>query len=56
MINTTMWQCPKALIERALKEYPIEGSRTALNTPTGDFFYDKWKIKDEFNRIIKGNK
>jgi len=48
MINTTMWQCPKALIERALKEYPIEGSRTALNTPTGDFFYDKWKIKDEF--------
>jgi hypothetical protein len=48
MINITMWQCPKELIEKAIIEHPIAGSRTALNTPTGDFFYDKWKIKDEF--------
>jgi hypothetical protein len=48
MINTTSWQCPKELIERALAECPIEGSRVALNIPTGDFFYDNWKIKDEF--------
>ncbi len=48
MINITMWQCPKGLIEQALSECPIEGSRTALNTPTGDFFYDSWQIKDEF--------
>jgi hypothetical protein len=43
-----MWQCPKELIERALKEYPIDGNRTALNCPTGDFFYDPWEIKDEY--------
>lgn len=48
MINITMWQCPKELIEQALTEYPIEGSRTALNTSTGNFFYDPWQIKDEF--------
>lgn len=48
MINTTMWQCPEGLIERALTECPIEGNRTSLNTPTGDFFYDSWKLKDEF--------
>lgn len=48
MINITMWQCPKDLIEEALQTHPIEGSRVALNEPTGDFFYDGWKIKDEF--------
>ena len=48
MINITMWQCPKKLIEKAIKGCPIEGSRTALNTPTGDFFYDRWKLKYEF--------
>jgi len=48
MINVTMWQCPKDLIERALKEHPIDSSRTTLNKPTGNFFYDRWEIKDEF--------
>lgn len=48
MINVTMWQCPRELIIQALAEYPIEGSRTALNTKTGDDFYDEWKIKDEY--------
>jgi len=48
MINITMWQCPKELIERALRECPIEGSRTALNTKTGDNFYDEWQLKDEY--------
>lgn len=43
-----MWQCPNDLIELAIRTHPIEGSRTALNAPTGDFFYDEWKIKDEF--------
>ena len=43
-----MWQCPKELIERALKEHPINDSRTALNEPVGNFFYDEWKIKDEY--------
>lgn len=48
MINTTMWQCPEDLIQQALTTHPIEGNRTSLNAPTGNFFYDEWKIKDEF--------
>jgi len=48
MINTTRWQCSKDLIEQALITNPVKDSRTALNYPTGDFFYDEWKIKDEF--------
>lgn len=42
----TMWQCPEGLIERALKECPVTGEGTVLNEPTGNFFYDKWQIKD----------
>jgi len=45
MITKVVWRCPEGLIEQALKEHPITGS-TVLNEPTGDFFYDKWKIKD----------
>lgn len=48
MINVTSWQCPKGLIEQALTECPIEGNRTALNSPTGNFFYDKWELREEF--------
>lgn len=52
MINITMWQCPKDLIEEALRTHPVEGGRVALNEPTGDFFYDEWKIKDEFKGTV----
>lgn len=52
MINITMWQCPKELIEQALTEHPIEGGRVALNAPTGNIFYDEWKIKDEFRDTV----
>jgi hypothetical protein len=48
MITLTQWQCPPGLIQRALTECPIDGNRTALNTKTGDDFYDEWKLKDEF--------
>jgi hypothetical protein len=43
-----MWQCPKELIQQALTEHPLEGERVALNKPTGNFFYDKWELKEEY--------
>jgi hypothetical protein len=46
MITKQRWQCPKGLIEQALKECPISEENTVLNEPTGDFFYDSWKIKE----------
>jgi hypothetical protein len=52
MIKLTRWQCPKGLIEQALAKSPIEGNRITLNTPTGNFFYDPWVIKDEYKGTL----
>jgi Aspartyl/Asparaginyl beta-hydroxylase len=48
MITKLTWTCPDGLIEQALKECPVTGEGTVLNEPTGDFFYDSWKIKDHY--------
>ncbi len=47
-----MWICPEGLIEQALKEHPVTGEGTVLNEPTGNFFYDTWKIKDLYKDTI----
>ena len=52
MIKKQRWHCPEGLIEQALKEFPVSGERTVLNEPTGDFFYDAWKIKDLYKDTI----
>ena len=52
MITKQLWQCPTGLIEQALKEHPVTGEATVLNEPTGDFFYDNWKIKDLYRDTI----
>lgn len=51
MLNVTMWQCPNGLIEKALN-LPIDAGRVSLNEPTGNFFYDEWKIKDEYKGTV----
>jgi len=51
MITKQLWQCPPGLIDQALKEFPIVET-TVLNEPTGNFFYDKWKIKDFFKDTV----
>jgi len=50
MIKKQRWQCPDGLIEKALKECPIQDDSAVLNEPTGNFFYDEWTIKE----IYKG--
>lgn len=52
MITKQLWQCPTGLIEQALKEHPVTSEAIVLNEPTGDFFYDKWKIKDLYKDTI----
>ena len=52
MITKQIWVCPVGLIEQALKEHPVTGEGTVLNEPTGDFFYDTWKIKDIYKDTI----
>jgi hypothetical protein len=51
MITKQIWVCPDGLIEQALKEHPITES-IVLNEPTGDFFYDKWVIKEFYKDTI----
>lgn len=36
------------LITDALAELPSDEFRVVINEPTGDFFYDEWKLKDSF--------
>lgn len=52
MIMKQIWVCPEGLIERALKECSVIGEGTVLNEPTGDFFYDTWKIKDLYKGTL----
>ena len=52
MITKQLWVCPARLIEQALKEHLVSGEGTVLNEPTGDFFYDMWKIKDLYKDTI----
>lgn len=52
MITKQIWVCPDGLIEQALKEHPVTGEGTVLNEPTGDFFYDRWEIKDLYKDTI----
>ena len=52
MITKQIWTCPDGLIEQALKECPVSGEGTVLNEPTGDFFYDTWKIRDLYKDTL----
>lgn len=52
MITKQIWICPDGLIKQALKEYPVTGENTVLNDPTGDFFYDRWAIRDLYKGTI----
>lgn len=48
MIKKQLWYCPDGLIDQALKEYPITEESTVLNEPLGNFFYDPWRIKNQY--------
>jgi hypothetical protein len=52
MVTGLRWQCPPGLIERALAEHPINDEVVVLNEPTGDFFYEMWKTKDEYKDTV----
>jgi hypothetical protein len=40
------------LLEQAHLETPTVESRFTINSPTGNFFYDHWKIKPEFENTV----
>lgn len=64
MITPVICSVPTELLNSAIKIIDSSMFRTAINQPTGDFFYDPWIIKDEFKNTpiedlyntLEGNK
>ncbi|MEY4332579.1 MAG: hypothetical protein RLZZ196_1317, partial [Bacteroidota bacterium] len=48
MISKTPYKVPIDFINEAAKSIPSKDFKFSLNEPTGNFFYDPWKLKDEF--------
>ena len=52
MITALPYFVSNSLLEKSYNEVSMADSRTALNMPTGDFFYDPWKIKPEYKGTV----
>ena len=52
MLSKTAFFVPKNLIEQAFNELPSDEFRYSINEPSGDFFYDSWKIKKEYKSTV----
>lgn len=48
MLSKTDHTVPLSLIEEALENLPSVDGKFCINEPIGNFFYDPWRIKDEF--------
>jgi hypothetical protein len=52
MLTPTDHIVDTALFKKACQELPKQGMKTAINQPTGDFFYDPWVLKDEYKGTV----
>lgn len=52
MLQQTPYRVPKELLELAVNSLPSDDFRHTINEPTGNFFYDSWKIKDEYKGTV----
>lgn len=52
MIKELDIEIPSSLITKALNELPNIDFRLTLNEPTGNFFYEPWIIKKEFENTV----
>jgi len=55
MITKTGYTVPKSLIDTAREQVSLDSFRQTLNTPTGNFFYDPWNIKEEYKGSVWEN-
>jgi len=55
MLDKLIHTVPTFLLEKALLEIKNDEFRTTLNIPTGDFFYDKWILHDQYRDTIWEN-
>lgn len=52
MITPTEHSVDITLLEQAVSQVPEGGMKTAINRPTGNFFYDSWVLKDEYKGTV----
>jgi len=52
MINQIGYSITNSQLEQAIQSLPAIDFKFTLNEPTGNFFYDSWKIKDKFKNTI----
>jgi hypothetical protein len=52
MLTQTDYTVDTKLFQEACNSLPSNGMKTAINRPTGDFFYDSWVLKDEYKGTV----
>jgi hypothetical protein len=52
MLTPTKYTVDTDLFQTALLHLPKGEMKTAINKPTGNFFYDPWVIKDEYKDTV----
>jgi hypothetical protein len=52
MLTPTNYTVDTNLFQEACHSLPKHGMKTAINRPTGDFFYDVWILKDEYKGTV----
>jgi len=52
MLTPTNYTTDPKLFQEACFHLPTGAMKTTINTPTGDFFYDAWELKDEYKGTV----
>jgi len=52
MLIPTNYTVDTSLFQEACNHLPRGAMKTAINQPTGDFFYDPWVLKDEYKGTV----
>ncbi len=52
MIYKTPYSISHELLSQSIAAIPFTANKITLNYPTGEFFYDRWEIKDEYRGTI----
>jgi hypothetical protein len=52
MLTPTNYTVNPKLFQEAYSQLPEAGMKTTINEPTGNFFYDPWRLKDEYKNTV----
>jgi hypothetical protein len=52
MLTKTNYTIDRELVQEAGKSFSSDTMKTAINQPTGNFFYDPWILKEEYKGTV----